>query len=342
MIFRASTSSQPLELTAVEAPSMARLQATAAAARRGDADWKVGREHLAIVHIEKSERDQSVKLTQKGLIKRIIEALNIEQLPRKDTPALRAPLTKDLDGDPADGSHNYASAMGMLQCLQNHSRPDITCAVSLCARFTHNPKRSHEMALEHIGQCLKGTVEEGLIMKPTDNFNIDVHVDADFAGLWPHEDKNDPTCVKSRTGCAICIADCPVLWGSKLQGSIALSTTEAECNALSMVMRLVLPLLELHKTIGSSFGIQSEVIANFRTTVWEDNNGCLILANLEPGRQTPRSKHCAIKQHWFRAHLKPNGIEVKKIDTHLQKADILTKSLGAIKFREIRKLLCGW
>ena len=179
-------------------------------------------------------------------------------------------------------------------------------------------------------------------MKPTDNFNVDVHVDADFAGLWPHEDKHDPTCVKSRTGYAICIADCPVVWGSKLQGSIALSTTEAEYNALSMVMRLVLPLLELYKTIGSSLGIQSEVITQFRTTVWEDNNGCLILANLEPGRQTPRSKHCAIKQHWFRSHLRPNGIEVKKIDTLSQKADILTKSLGAIKFRKIRKLLCGW
>ena len=109
-----------------------------------------------------------------------------------------------------------------------------------------------------------------------------------------------------------------------------------------MVMRLVLPLLELHKAIGLSLGIQSEVITKFQTTVWEDNNGCLILANLEPGRQTPRSKHHAIKQHWFRSHLRPNGIEVKKIDTLLQKADILTKSLGAIKFRKIRKSLCGW
>ena len=101
-------------------------------------------------------------------------------------------------------------------------------------------------------------------MKPSDNFNMDVHVDADFAGLWPYEDKEDPTCVKSRTGCVICIADCPVVWGSKLQGSIALSTTEAEHNALSMVMRLVLPLRDLYKTIGSSLASDSEVITNFQ------------------------------------------------------------------------------
>ena len=109
-----------------------------------------------------------------------------------------------------------------------------------------------------------------------------------------------------------------------------------------MVMRLVLPLRDLYKTIGSSLGLDSQVVTHFQTTVWEDNQGCLILANMEPGRQTPRSKHYAIKQHWFREHLKPNEIEVKKIDTKEQKADILTKGLGVIKFREIRKLLCGW
>ena len=185
-------------------------------------------------------------------------------------------------------------------------------------------------------------MEEGLILKPSDDFKMDVHVDSDFAGLWPHEDKQDPTCVKSRTGHAICIADCPVLWGSKLQGSIALSTTEAECNALSYTMRLVLPLRELYKVVGVRLGIEPEIISHFKTTVWEDNAACQILANMEPGRQTPRSKHYAIKQHWFRAHLKPNSIEVVKIDTNFQKADILTKPLGVEKFRAIRKLLCGW
>ena len=58
--------------------------------------------------------------------------------------------------------------------------------------------------------------------------------------------------------------------------------------------------------------------------------------------QTPRSKHYAIKQHWFRSHLKPNTVEVKRISTNEQRADILTKGLGKIQFAKIRKLLCGW
>ena len=68
-------------------------------------------------------------------------------------------------------------------------------------------------------------------------------------------------------------------------------------NALSMTMHLLIPLQELFCTIGLSLGIQEESITYFKTTVWEDNQGCLTLANMEPGQNTPRSKHYAIKQH---------------------------------------------
>jgi hypothetical protein len=45
--------------------------------------------------------------------------------------------------------------------LQGHSRPDISFAVSQISRYTFGPKRSHELALEQIGQYLKGTIEKG-------------------------------------------------------------------------------------------------------------------------------------------------------------------------------------
>jgi hypothetical protein len=284
----------------------------------------------------------TIKLTQEGLTKRIIDALNIEHMPRKFTPATHEPLVKDEDGDPPDGVYSYSSVIGMLQYLQGHSRPDITYAVSQCARFTHSPKRSHERGLERIGQYLKGTIHDGLIMKPSQNLDLDCYVDADFAGLWPYEDKLDPVCVKSRTGFVLCIADCPIVWLSKLQDAIALSTQEAEYYALSYCMRSVLPLQRLFKATAFGLGLTKEQSTTFKTSVWEDNQGAHSLANMEPGRMTPRSKHYAIKFHWFRSHLKPNKVEVNKIDTHAQKADILTKGLRTDKFQSIRKLLCGW
>ncbi|KAG7373658.1 reverse transcriptase RNA-dependent DNA polymerase [Nitzschia inconspicua] len=236
------------------------------------------------VHIHRDQGDGSIKLTQKGLILRIIAALGIENEPAVHTPAAATPLVKDLDGDPPDGSFNYASVIGMLGYLQSNSRPDIAFAVSSAARFTHHPRRSHELALKRIGRYLKGTIEEGLVLRPSDTLDIDCYVDADFAGLWPHEDKSDPSCVKSRTGFSICVANCPVIWSSKLQGDIATSTMEA-------------------------------------------------------------SKHYAVKLHWFRGKLVaagPHPITIVKIDTALQRADILTKALTKNKFVVIRKQLCGW
>ena len=295
------------------------------------------------VHIERNEKDGTIKLTQKGLIKRIIDALQIQHLPRKLTPATKEPLVADKEGMPPQGKFSYPSIIRMLQYLQGHSRPDITYAVSQCSRYTHNPKRSHEIALERIGQYLKHTQDEGLVLKPNhEHLNVDCFVDADFAGLWPYEDKQDPSCVKSRTGFTLCIANCPVIWTSKLQTDIATSTMEAEYNALSLAMKSVIPLQDLLRTIGKGIGMTNEQLTTFKTTVWEDNVGALTLANMEPGRVTPRSKFYAIKYHWFRSHLKPNKITVEKIATDQQRADIFTKGLTHGIFQNIRKLLCGW
>ena len=256
---------------------------------------------------------------------------------------MKEPLVADKDGMSPQGRFSYPSVIGMLQYLQGHSRPDIMYAVSQCSRYTHNPRHSHEMALEHIGQYLKYTQDEGLVLKPShDNLNVDCFVDADFAGLWPYEDKQDPSCVKSRTGFTLRIANCPVIWTSKLQTDIATSTMEAEYNALSLAMISVIPLQDLLCIIGKGVGMTNEQLTTFKTTVWEDNVGALTLANMEPGRVTPRSKFYAIKYHLFRSHLKPNKITVEKIATDQQRADIFTKGLTHGIFQNIRKLLCGW
>ena len=136
------------------------------------------------VHIQRDDKEGTIKLTQKGLCRRIIDTLQLQGHPAKATPATREPLVADQNGMPAQGKYSYSSVIGMLQYLQGHSRPDITHTVSQCARFTHNPKRSHEIALERVGQYLKHTQDEGLVLKPTRNeLNVDCFVDADFAAF---------------------------------------------------------------------------------------------------------------------------------------------------------------
>jgi transposase InsO family protein len=286
--------------------------------------------------------DGSIELTQTGLTDRVITSMGLEGANIKKTPAEHTGLGADIAGEPCNETFSYPSVIGMLMYLASNSRPDIAFAVHQCARFTHNPRRSHEIALKRIGRYLLGTRKRGLIMKPRDDLKIDMYVDADFAGLWGVEDPNDPNCVKSRTGFVIVIGGCPVLWTSKLQTEIALSTMQAEYIALSMSMRDLLPFKDLVEEVCRHMGLDHKKLASIKTTVHEDNAGALTLANLPPSRVTPKSKHYGVKVHWFRSKLKPGRIEVVKIGTDDQLADIFTKGLRTTKFAEMRLKLLGW
>jgi hypothetical protein len=57
---------------------------------------------------------------------------------------------------------------------------------------------------------------------------------------------------------------------------------------------------------------------------------------------TPRSKHYAIKYHWFREQIGPRNIILVKVDTHNQLGDIFTKGLTPQPFCYLRSKLMGW
>ena len=89
-------------------------------------------------------------MTQPGLIKKIIVAVGLEECRVKQTPANVAPLGSDPKGQERIESWGYASVIGMLLYVSSNTRPDIQFAVHQCARFTHSPKRAHEVAVKHI------------------------------------------------------------------------------------------------------------------------------------------------------------------------------------------------
>ena len=140
----------------------------------------------------------------------------------------------------------------MLMYLASNSRPDIAFSVHQCARFTHAPRATHGDAIPRICRYLKGTSTNGLILRPTTELRLDTHVDSAYAGLWRREHDRNPVCVKSRTGSVISLAECPLLWQSKPQGHVALSTMEAEYIALSTSMRSLIPLKTLVGEVAKS------------------------------------------------------------------------------------------
>ena len=128
---------------------------------------------------------------------------------------------------------------------------------------------------------------------------------------------------------------------SKLQTTIALSTVESEYVALSTALRDFIPVRDTASKICKAFHVNVGDTDKIKSTVWEDNSGCL--KNAQKKRITPRTHHINVAYHWFWSHIgEDKGITIEKIDTSAQKADLATKALDRSTFEVIRKLLMGW
>ena len=294
----------------------------------------------AFLGIKIQKTATTYELTQPGLIQKVIDTANMTDCNPAKTPAVHTPIGSDIGGINHNETWEYNSVVGMLMFLANNSRPDIAFAVHQCARFTHAPKQSHSLAVKQIIQYLQGTKDKGIIMEPKSELTLDCYVDADFAGLYGVEDDQNSLSVKSRTGYVLLLANCPLLWVSRLQTEIASSTMESEYIALSQSVKDLIPLRRLLKLICESVLKTNRYNANMYSSIFEDNNGALQLARAP--RMTPRTKHYSIKYHFFREYVTNGDLKLFKVESANQKADIFTKGLVQAIFEVIRKLLMGW
>ena len=296
------------------------------------------------VQIEKKS-DGTIKMSQPHLARTLVDVTGMSDCTTVPTPST-GPLFRHLDSKPFDQHFSYRSAIGILQYLGNNTRPDCAYAINSCARFCIDPREPHGNAVKRIARYIKGTLDEGIIFKPDfHNLAIDCHVDADLAGGWNLKDPEDPNGVKSRTGFLLTFAGVPLLWKSKLQDCIALSTMESEYIALSTAMRSLVHVRALMGEICANFNMAYGDRVSTLSTVFEDNRACKILAETDPPRLTPRSKSLAIKYHWFRSHLgrkNGKGIVIDDVASALNKADFLTKSLTPEPFVKNRLMVQGW
>ncbi|KAL7477223.1 hypothetical protein ACHAW6_003036, partial [Cyclotella cf. meneghiniana] len=113
---------------------------------------------------------------------------------------------------------------------------------------------------------------------------------------------SDSSCIKSRTGFVITVANCPVLWQSKFQTETALSTMEAEIVELAHSCRQLFPIMDMVSMLGEKIGLPvSEATMN--VSIHEDNAVALVLVETLPPQFTPRCKHYTIKMIWFREQI---------------------------------------
>ena len=285
-----------------------------------------------------SHDNSSFTVLQPFLIDRIIQSVRgMEDARMAKSPAVTTSiLTKDIDGKLQAEHWNYRSIIGMLNYLVNFTQPDLAYSVHQCARFCSDPKASHEQVVKRI-ICyllyLRRRKGIGIRYRPDVAKSVESYVDASFAGKLNKAWSDEPSSVMSRTGNIILYAGCPIIWCSKLQTEIALSTTESEYIALSQSLRDVIPLMNLLQELEKIFPSSADT-PKMHCTVFEDNKGCINLVNVPKMR--PRPKHIGLKYHHFREHARNKTVSVEYIDTKEQIADSFTKAMNEPQFNYLR------
>ena len=144
----------------------------------------------------------------------------------------------------------------------------------------------------------------------------------------------DINTARSRSGYLITYAACPLVWASKMQTEIALSTTEAEYISLSTALREVIPLIDLLTELKQKVDPDITNLPDIHCRLFEDNSGAHELVTTPKMR--PRTKHINVKYHHFRSYVERKLISIKKVASEHQLADILTKPLAQELFIRLR------
>ncbi len=216
---------------------------------------------------------------------------------------------------PLPTQNKYASMIGMLLYLAVCTRPDIAYAVSTLSRYTAAPLQADLKAATRIFGYLKKTRHLGLCFTrqadcdPSSPLPVCAYSDASYAE--DHETR------RSQTGTAIQICGGFVLWNSKRQVTTAVSSAEAEYQALSSTVKEAMWMKCLLFDMGLYSGPFNVMVDNTSTISWATEF-----------KVVSRAKHVDVMHHYVQEVFADKRLLIEYVPSCDQLADPLTKALG--------------
>ena len=181
-----------------------------------------------------------------------------------------------------------------------------------------NPTSDHWIPAKRVLRYLKGTIDFGLVyVKGGKNLNVIGYSDSDFVG--DVEDR------KSTSGQVFFLGGLQITWNSLKQKVVALSSCEAE---YIVIMSAVCQGVWIPRLVMEVMGVKMEAV---KITV--DNQSAIMLSNTSVLHN--RTKHIDTRYHFIRDCVEDGRVVIEHVKTEDQLVDILTKSLGRVKFMEL-------
>ena len=281
---------------------------------------------ILVMEIHRNRETDELWVSQESYLWKVLSNFDMDQAKQVATPIgahfkLKSGTEKELK-DQAEYMSKipYQSAVGSVMYAMVGTTLDLAYAVGLISRFMSKPLKEHWQAVKWVLRYIKGTVNTRLSYKKKGEFVIRGYTDSDYNGDLDQR--------RSTSGMVFTAGGNPISWRSSLQKVVALSTTKAEYIALSDAVKEGVWL----KRFAEELGFPQDSVEIFC-----DSQSAIALSKNAVYHE--KTKHVATKYHFIRDLIVAGEVQVLKIATEYNPADIFTKVLPVFKFREALRLL---
>ncbi|MBW0482983.1 hypothetical protein O181_022698 [Austropuccinia psidii MF-1] len=266
-------------------------------------DIKWSKNFDRIVGLECVFGNGEVAITQWQLTDSILEAYPW-QIVARDSPFPVLPVgVPTSNASPVDTAP-FRSVIGSLAYLVSGSRPDLAFVVNYLAHHSMGPTPALWDLLDHMVCYLPKTCDRGIHLCPG-NISLNLWSNAGWGG--------DLEC--SQMGFVLRLGNTPILWGSKRQSVVALSTCAAEYITLSdSTQHLVQAINQL-----------GQLVSDFNKAIFCDNQAAVQV--LIDNKLHKQMRYLDRAFFFVNDTVRKHGIKITWVKTDDMLANALTKRL---------------
>jgi hypothetical protein len=270
----------------------------------------------------------TVTLSQPKLMQSIFDMYLTEdiKLSNRTISAQRQPVNDDPGLLTPVSVKKYMTLLGSLMYLVK-SRPDIATAVSFAATKSQSATQYDYDNLIHIVKYLWQTKDKGLCLQggvPGQPLTLTCYVDASYL---THADS------KSHTGYTLSFGTMGTFYSkSSKQPIVTTSSTHAEIRALYSLCIDIVYVVQICEELNRPISLPAIVM--------EDSQPSIDLVT-DLSTRAKRSKHFLMLIAFVREKVADGIIQIMKVDTKLNLADMLTKIVTGSEYHTKADLLLG-